>query len=111
MNSFCYQDLKSYRWGGDYLDRSPRKSEALSSNVIEGKVTVLPNCTNRAITIETDEDIYLQSYDTLILKKNKRTGKVKKLWDGYSKTTLKHVNQFLGTYMGKYDWLEYGEEG
>ena len=106
MGSFCYEDLKT-DWRNDYLNKQPRKSDALKSNVIEGKVTVLPNCTNRAITIETDEDIYLQSYDTLILKKNKRTGKVKKLWDGYSKTTLKHINEFLGTHMNKTDWMRF----
>ena len=103
MGTFCYKDLTD--WRSDYLSRQPRKSEALNSNVIEGKVTVLPNSSNRAIIIETDEDIYLQSYDTLILKKNKETGDIKKLWSGYTKTTLKHIIEFLGTHISKAEWL------
>ena len=91
----------------EYLKQSPTKKDALNAASIEGKINILPNSNNRAITIETDEDIYLQSYDTLILKKNKRTGKVDKLWDEYTKTTLKHINEFLGTNMGKREWLAY----
>lgn len=109
MSRFYYDDLKTdYRT--DYLERNPRKTEALNSASIEGKVTVLPNSGNRAITIETDDEIYLQSYDTLMLKKEKKTGKVYKLSDFYSQTTMKHINEFLGTHMKKYDWLKYGKE-
>ena len=76
MSRFYYDDLKTdYRT--DYLERSPRKAEALNSASVEGKVTILPNSGNRAITIETDEDVYLQSYGTLILRKEKQTGKGK----------------------------------
>ncbi len=109
MSRFYYDDLKTdYRT--DYLERSPRKADALNAASIEGKVTVLPKSGNRAITIETDETVYLQSYDTLILKRNKKTGKVDKLWDEYSQTTLKHINTFLGTNMRKADWMAYGKE-
>lgn len=110
MSRFYYENLKSYQYGKEYLDRSPRKAEALNSASVEGKVTVLPNSGNRAITIETDDDIYLQSYDTLILRKEKQTGRVHKLWNEYSQTTLKHINTFLGTNMRKTDWLAYGKE-
>lgn len=108
MSRFYYDDLKTdYRT--DYLERSPRKTEALNSASVEGKVTVLPNSGNRAITIETDDDIYLQSYDTLILRKEKQTGKVHKLWNDYTATTMKHINTFLelSKSMGKHEWESY----
>lgn len=105
--SFCYEDIKTYAYGAEYLNTQPTKRNALDSASIDGKVTILPNSNNRAITIETDKDVYLQSYDTLILRKNKKTGKIDKLWDEYTKTTLKHINEFLGTNMGKAQWLAY----
>lgn len=108
MSRFYYDDLKT-NWQNDYLTKSPRKADALNAASIEGKVTVLPNSGNRAITIETDDNIYLQSYDTLILRKEKQTGKVHKLWNDYTATTMKHINTFLelSKSMGKHEWESY----
>ena len=39
-------------------------------------------------------DIFLQSYNTLVCYIT-AAGEVKRLWDGYSVTTLKHINDFL----------------
>ena len=39
-------------------------------------------------------EIFLRSYDTLVCYINK-DGELKRLWDGYSSTTMKHVNDFL----------------
>lgn len=39
-------------------------------------------------------EIFLQSYDTLVCYID-NGGNVKRLWDGYSSTTMKHVNDFL----------------
>ena len=59
---------------------------------------------------------YLISYGTIVCKivywwdadNNKHTAFVK-LWDGYSKTTLKHINAFLAmdniSPLTKYDWI------
>lgn len=107
MSKFYYSNIEDYQSG--YLIRSPRKRETLRSNAIEGKVTILPNSGNRAITIETDDDVYLQSYDTLILRKEKQTGKVHKLWNDYTATTMKHINTFLelSKSMGKHEWESY----
>ena len=39
----------------------------------------------------------LYSYNTPVAKIG-RTGKFTRLWDGYSATTMRHVNAFLDTY-------------
>lgn len=39
-------------------------------------------------------EIFLQSYNTLVCYINKN-GEIKRLWDGYSATTMKHINDFL----------------
>lgn len=88
----------------DFLTASPTKAGAIQNAARAGVVRILGGSYNRAITIETESEIFLQSYDTLILVKDKATGEVKKLWDGYSKTTLKHVNDFLGTAYSKKEW-------
>ena len=44
-------------------------------------------------------EIYLQSYDTKVCKYVVSTGEFVRLWDGYSATTMRHINAFLN-YMG-----------
>ena len=52
---------------------------------------------NKAIVIEKDNgDIELQSYTTIVCRI--RNGKFEKLWDGYSSTTMRHINAFLDFY-------------
>lgn len=52
---------------------------------------------NKAIVIEQDNgDIELQSYSTIVCRI--RNGKFERLWDGYSSTTMRHVNSFLELY-------------
>lgn len=81
-----------------YLNETPRKNDVLKNAQIDGYTAILPNSNNRAITIATKEHIFLQSYDTLILDINTTTGEIKKLFSGYSVTTLKHINEFLRGY-------------
>lgn len=47
-----------------------------------------------------DDTITLRSYDTDVCRiVNKRSGFVfEKLWDGYSATTMRHVNEFIEQY-------------
>ena len=63
----------------------------------------------KAIIIETDDKIYLQSYQTKVLYLDKKTKKIVKLWDGYSRTTQNHINDFLKLYgfdaINKKTWL------
>lgn len=96
-----------------WLEKSPNKHEVLKNADKIGAVSILPNSYNRAIIIETDTETYLQSYDTLILKVDKASRTISKLWDDYSKTTLKHINEFMTRYthkatsFNKAEWLRF----
>ena len=79
----------------DYLTKSPRKAEVIKNARVAGNVAILPNSNNRALVIDSGNVVYLQSYDTLIISVDKTSGEIRKLWNGYSKTTLKHINDFL----------------
>ena len=48
----------------------------------------------KAIVIEHDGEIYLRSYSTIVCKLDK-SGHFRRLWGGYSDTTMRHVNSFL----------------
>jgi len=37
----------------------------------------------------------LQSYSTDVIKYDMQTGKLTRLWAGYSATTMRHINSFL----------------
>lgn len=51
----------------------------------------------KAQVIEQDNgDIELQSYDTIVARI--RNGNFERLWDGYSATTMNHINSFLDTF-------------
>lgn len=51
----------------------------------------------KARVIEQDNgDIELQSYDTIVARI--RNGNFERLWDGYSATTMNHINSFLDTF-------------
>ena len=106
---YYFENLKTYEYN-DYLSRQPRKVEALENANAEGIAAILPNSNNRALIIENDNHIYLQSYDTLILDVDKIAGTIKKLWAGYSVTTLKHINEFTRRYgmqFCKRSWLDF----
>lgn len=103
-----FESIADYR--SNYLTESPRKNDVLNNAKIDGYVVILPNSNNRAITIATENEIFLQSYDTLILSINTTTGEIKKLWNDYSVTTLKHINEFLrgyGLQFNKKSWLQF----
>jgi len=98
-----YYEKISNEYG--WMRENPTKAGAIANAAINGTVRLLGGANNRAVTIETEKEIFLQSYDTLILAKDKATGEIRKLWNDYSKTTLKHVNLFLGTNYNKKEWL------
>lgn len=104
-----YFDSISHYANG-YLTETPKKQAVIMNAKIDGRVCILPNSNNRAVTIDDGTTLFLQSYDTLILSIDTFTGKVTKLWDGYSVTTLKHINEFLqgfGLSFNKKSWLEF----
>lgn len=51
----------------------------------------------KANVIEQDNgDIELRSYNTIVARI--RNGKLERLWDGYSATTMNHINSFIDTF-------------
>lgn len=99
-----YENLSNvYGW----LESQPTKRGALENANIKGAAEILPNSNNRALIIKTDKAVYLQSYDTTILKLE--NNKLVKFWNNYSKTTMKHINTFLTLFklpaLNKKDWL------
>lgn len=50
----------------------------------------------KATIIEDDDVVYLKSYTTIVGFINK--GIFHRTWEGYSRTTMRHVNAFLNTY-------------
>lgn len=46
--------------------------------------------------IEENGEILCKSYDTVVCKI--ADGKLVRLWDGYSATTMRHINAFLHTF-------------
>ena len=99
-----YQSLSC---GHDYLLKQPAKKEALNNAKRRGDAVILPNSNNRALIITDGKRSYLQSYDTVVLMY--QDGKITKLWDSYSVTTMKHINTFLSMQglkqLGKKEWL------
>lgn len=52
---------------------------------------------NKAMVIEKDNgDIELKSYETIVARI--RNGKFERLWDGYSATTMNHINSFIDAF-------------
>lgn len=47
----------------------------------------------KAKVIENNGENFLQSYNTIVCKIDKN-GKFVKMWDGYSATTMAHINSF-----------------
>lgn len=47
----------------------------------------------KAKVIENNGENFLQSYNTIVCKVDKN-GKFVKMWDGYSATTMSHINSF-----------------
>lgn len=51
----------------------------------------------KAEVIENDGETLLRSYDTIVCKIDKSGGFVR-MWEGYSATTMRHINAFLETF-------------
>lgn len=48
----------------------------------------------KAKVIENGGEAFLQSYDTIVCKID-NTGKFVRMWEGYSATTMRHINAFI----------------
>lgn len=51
----------------------------------------------KAKVIEIDGENFLQSYNTIVCKIDKN-GNFVKMWDGYSATTMAHINSFAALF-------------
>lgn len=100
--------------GYDYL-RDTERSE-LRKDIKEACKHLsfqLEGFNNRAVVTRTEETspLYkLQSYWTNVCAYNTETGMFFKLWDGYSATTMKHINIFRNYFglpkLSKREWIE-----
>mgnify|MGYP003504222384 CR=1 FL=1 len=72
------------------------------------KATLQKNYYGKAKTRTENNATILKSYNTDVLKIE--NGKIVKLWSGYSKTTMQHINDFLlqngFTPLNKKQWLD-----
>lgn len=96
--------------GWDYLSREEVKE--LRDDVKDRKAYyehhALAGANSRATWyIDDNGEKVLRSYYTDVVAI--KDGKVRKLWHGYSATTMKHINLFLAenglNTLSKYDWL------
>lgn len=60
----------------------------------------------KATVRQEDNKLILTSYNTDVVYIDLINGNFVKLWSGYSKTTLNHINDFLGTNLNKQGWLD-----
>ena len=93
-----------------YLDYSDIKScRENANNFISGAKVEKLECSNgRAFIVYSKGYKYLISYKTCVAVITPDGGFVKQ-WDGFSKTTLKHINGFLSLYgsfnLTKREWI------
>ena len=63
----------------------------------------------KAVIIADDDFIVLKSYDTEVIAIDRKNNTIIRLWNGWSKTTQNHINDFLKLYgfnaMSKKEWL------
>ena len=78
------------------------------ANKKENNAFALDGFNNRALVIPTEHGYTLKSYYTTVAAIV--DGDFVKTWDGYSVTTMKHINAFREYFgfarMGKRDWIE-----
>lgn len=67
----------------------------------------------KAVVKSQGDVLTLRSYSTNVCTYNTATGEFKRLWSGYSATSMRHVNAFIDTYCptlygagGKKWWCE-----
>ena len=72
-------------------------------------ITFLQGTGNKAIVSEQDGKRFLQSYDTIVLSQDLKTGELLRHWDSYSNTTGKHIKLFSGLNKAEYLKIPYKE--
>lgn len=90
----------AYEYGGyDYLTRDECSDmRKFHNHMCSCGWNPLDGCGYRARFKQMDDGtIVLMSYDTNVLRYDPATLSIQRLWDGYSKTTMKHVLAFCWT--------------
>lgn len=82
------QDLK------DLQNEAIKRSGLVVRSIMELPAFSQKSFYGKALEIVADDGIYLMSYSTIVCSIS-FTGNVKRLWHGYSVTTMKHINDFL----------------
>ena len=100
-----YSIYPSYMVSSEELKRLRREQK---TDIKYHNAFKLDGFNDRAIIYKLDNNTYqLKSYDTIVAEIC--NGVFKKLWYGYSKTTLKHINIFREYFnfepISKYDWI------
>lgn len=103
FNGFCYFNSR-YMSADDLKEMRQANKETKK----ELKAFALEGFVGRALIIPTETGYILRSYYTDVAEV--RDGEFIRLWDGFSVTTLKHINifrQFTGfDTMSKREWIE-----
>lgn len=67
------------------------------------KIKWLDGYSKRAALIDDNGAAWVRSYNTIVARVYPNGG-IDKCWDGYSKTTLKHISLALGRTISKAEW-------
>ena len=77
--------------------------------VKELKATTQKSYYGKALLLEDGNSVKLRSYETIICEYNTKTKEFKKIWQGWSKTTAQHINDFRRLFglrpVSKKEWL------
>ena len=89
--------------------------ESKKQNTKNLQATLQNSYYGKAKIIEDGDIIYLKSYDTIVCSYNTKIKTFTKLWGGYSRTTAKHIEDFIKQYninfnFNKKNWLAYNDE-
>lgn len=84
-----------------YYYLTSQEATALKNRSLANGWCPIANSGNRAYYRKDGDTINLKSYDTVVFSYNTTTGELTRKWDGYSATTLKHVQMFVDMINGK----------
>lgn len=93
-----------------YMDTNDKRElrEEYRNDKKENRAFTLEEFNTRAVIIPTETGAILKSYYTEVAEI--RNGEFIRLWDGYSVTTMKHIDAFRKYYglktIGKREWIE-----
>ena len=68
--------------------------------ITELKVNCQKSFYGKALMIEVEGVVKLQSYDTIVAKYNKNSMTIE-IFDYFSQTTMRHINSFVSLYTNK----------